>query len=458
MSDRPNLLFIMCDELRWCDVGCYGDAAARTPHMDRLAREGVRIEHAISNAPVCMPARSVVLSGQHARTCTGTANNTALRFTRDADGEKGWCFDYYAPPKKAALPEATLPELLRGAGYHTRAVGKWHVDAWPHEVGFDDYRIPRNHHAHTAQPFTHNGGPEYCPAGFSVEHEADAVCDFLANPGERPWFLYYNISPPHMPLADMPQKYLEMFDPADVARRGNVPAGFEPTPEQRSTYLWDFRQYLAHLPSAAAEGAAATLETLIALYRGATAWVDDTLGRVLAALEKSGAAENTLVVFTSDHGDMLGSHGLMGKANLYEESIRVPMLVRGPGLPRGRVADDGVGSLLDVAPTLLAVAGLDVPDHMHGVDLLPALRGDAALPEHAIIETGGDGVGIRTPDTLLGLRRGDDGRLADRPHKHYDLLSDPLQLQPLDADANALCEQLQAWDAATPWLDRAAPA
>ena len=448
MTPRPNLLYVMCDELRWCEPSCYGGPVP-TPNLDALVARGVRVEHAVSNAPVCMPARSVVLSGQHARTCTGHANNTALRFARDADGSIGWCFDAYAPPVKCGFPNATLPELLRDAGYRTRAVGKWHVDAWPHDLGFDSYLIPRNHHAHTAQPFCEDGGPEFAPAGFSVDYEADRVRGFLAGDHDRPWFLYYNVSPPHMPLADMPERYLTMFDPADVELRPNVPAGFGPSADMTATYLWDYRHYLNHMPHAKRSAEGVGLRELIALYRGATAWVDDTLGRVLEAVPG-----DTLVVFTSDHGDLLGSHGRMGKATLDEESYRVPMVLAGPDLPAGRVADDGVASLLDVAPTLLSAAGVEVPGHMQGIDLLPALRGEASLPDAAVVETGGDGTGVRTATHLYALPR--DGRsLGGTPHRFHDLRDDPHQLARRDDAAVAadLDARLRAWDAATPWLD-----
>ncbi len=454
-AKRPNLLYIMCDELRWSEVGCYGHERARTPHMDAFAVEGTRVEHAVSNSPVCMAARSIVLSGQHARTCAGSAGNPCLKWRRDGDGEHGWLFDNYAPPQKVGFNDPTLPQLLQRAGYHTRAVGKWHVDAWPHDLGFDDYLIPRNHHAHTAQPFTENGGPEFCPSGFSVDYEADRVCDFFNTDvaGDEPWFLYYNISPPHMPLADMPEKYLSMFNPADAILRPNVLEGWEPTEAMRLTYLWDYRHYFNKMPHATKlphEGFG--LRELTALYWGATAWVDDVLGRVLQSLDDAGHADDTLVVFTSDHGDILGSHGRMGKSTLHEESYRIPFLARGPGVAGGRVLDDGVASLVDIAPTFLAAAGADIPGHLHGVNLLPALAGDAALPSHAIIETAPDGTGVRTPTHVYGLER-DGQTLTDNAHRFHDLTDDPHQLGRCEDDAVAanLDNIVREWDARTPW-------
>ena len=464
---RPtNLLLIVCDELRWCELGCYGHPSVRTPNLDALAASGTRVETAVSNAPVCLPARSVMLSGQHARTCIGRAGNTALRFERDADGSRGWLFDAYAPPRspggRRVMPEATLPELLRAGGYHTRCVGKWHVDAWPDELGFERYLIPRTHHANSGQLYTEGGGPEFSPPGFGVEFEAGEVCRFLddapAESGGRPWFLYYNICPPHMPLADMPERYLTMYDPAAVRLRPNVPVPFDDAAhaETYKSYLWDYRHYLCHMPHADRLPDDFDLAALTALYWGATTWVDDAVGRVLAALDAAGLAENTLVLFTSDHGDLLGSHGLLGKGTLHEESCRVPMLLRGPGVAAGAVASGGVASLVDLAPTLLDAAGLGLPPHLHGASLLPAVRGGAALPGAAVIETEGDGTGLRTATHLYGLPR--DGRaLGAAPRRFYDLAADPDQLAPPSAaDASEVAAdldaRLRAWDAATPWL------
>jgi choline-sulfatase len=460
MADRPNLLVILCDELRWAEVGCYGHPVVRTPNLDALAQEGMRCETAISNAPVCVAARSVVLSGQYARSCTGTPNNTALRFNADDRSRSGWLFEAYAPPTRVAFPNATLPELLRDAGYHTRTIGKWHVDAWPHHLGFDHYVIPRAHHAHSAQLFTENGGPEFCPPGFSVDFEAERFEQFVSNEqSARPWFCYYNISPPHMPLADMPERYLTMYDPADVVLRANVPQPFDDAAHADTfrTYRWDYRHYLNRMPHADELPEGFGLRELTALYYGAITWVDDTVGRILAALEATGQADDTLVVFTSDHGDNFGSHGLFGKSHLIDESCRIPMLFRGPGVSKG-VATRAVPSLVDLAATLLTAAGCDVPGHLQGTALDGMLAGGQG-PSHAIIETTPDGCGIRTPTHLLG-RPWDGGMrrrtLAAPPHRFHDVRADPLQLETCQdlATLRSLDTTLSQWNTVTPWMAR----
>ena len=464
---NPNLLLIVCDEMRWCELGCYGHDVVRSPRLDRLAADGVRVQHMVSNAPVCLPARSVILSGQHARTCIGREGNTALQFRRDHDGSRGWCFDVYAPPRPPAgqrrrvLPGPTLPELLRDGGYRTRCIGKWHVDAWPDEVGYDDWLICRTHHANSGQLYTHNGGPEFSPPGFGPDFEADRAAAAIAGDGSaadgRPWFCHLNLGPPHMPLADMPDRYLDLYEPAGIPLRANVPQPFdnEKHLETYKTYRWDYRHYLAHMPHAERLPDGFDIHALTALYWGAVTWIDDVVGRVLDALDASGQADETLVLFTSDHGDMLGSHGRFGKSSLYEESVRVPLIARGPGLPRGGVPSDGVASLVDLTPTLLEAAGLDRPEAMQGESLWPMLRGEAAGPEAAFIESVDDGIGIRTPRHLYGLRRDGEG-LADRPHHFDDLAENPFQDEAVPqphspGQAERLDRLLRGWDDQTPW-------
>jgi choline-sulfatase len=427
----------------------------------------------VSNAPVCLPARSVILSGQYARTCIGRTGNTALRCQRELDGSHGWCFDTYAPPRPAAgrprrvLPDLTLPELLRRAGYHTRCLGKWHVDAWPDEVGYDDWLICRTHHANSGQLYTHNGGPEFSPQGFGPDFEADRAAAFFADqsahPGRRPWFCHLNLGPPHMPLADMPDPYLDLYEPGEIRLRENVPQPFDDAKhaETYKTYRWDYRHYLAHLPHADELPEGFNIRALTALYWGAVTWIDDVVGRIVDALEQSGQAEDTLIFFTSDHGDMLGSHDRFGKSSLYEESIRVPLIARGPGLRRGTVASDGVASLVDLAPTLLSAAGIDRPDRMQGRSLLPMLRGEAEGPEAAFIETEHDGIGVRTGRYLYGMTSARD---TSRPATQFacDLEKDPHQLSvttdgELIGDAEALAERLRVWDSRTPWAEPLTP-
>ncbi len=476
---HPNIILCTCDQLRAFEVGCYGNPLIRTPHLDRLAAEGVRFETAVTTFPVCMAARSVLLSGQYNRTCTDGVGNVALP---QDDGRI--YFPQYPHAGRPHLRDTTLPEILRGLGYHTAVIGKWHIHTWSYDIGFDYYLIPRMNHAHTGQHFTENGGPEFVPDRYSVDFEADRVEAFLARQAQakRPFFLYYNISPPHCPLSDAPEKYTRMYSPDEIPIRPNVDLARR-LPDQDhwfKVYRWDYRYYNFHLPYTEELPQDFTLRRVIAEYYGLTTWVDDVVGRMLAALDAHGLAENTIVIFTSDHGDYLGNHGRVQKGDLHEESVRIPLIVRVPpstlfptvGIDGTRSAQPGggrgtcgrvarqVAGLVDIAPTLLDLVGAAIPPHMHGRSLASILAGEpfAAPADFAIIETG-RGVGIRTPTHLYGLPFVDGTRrLADAAHYFWDVEHDPYQLRNLagtqeQADvARALDRQLRVWDVRTPWM------
>jgi choline-sulfatase len=216
---QPNIIVCMCDQLRAFEVHCYGNEIIQTPNIDRLAAEGIRFDIAVTNNPLCMPARSIVLTGQYSRTCCGQLNNTYSPLTFG-----GWIMPEYPMRDRPHLKDPTLPEILRSNGYHTVAIGKWHIHSWPHDVGFDYYLIPRVTHCHVGQSFTENGGPEFVPEGFSVDFEAKKVGEFLKDQknSERPFFLYYNISPPHLPFFDIPDRYKNMYRPEDMQIRENA--------------------------------------------------------------------------------------------------------------------------------------------------------------------------------------------------------------------------------------------
>ncbi|MBI2298228.1 MAG: sulfatase-like hydrolase/transferase [Armatimonadetes bacterium] len=452
MERRPNVVLCLCDQHRAFETGCYGNTVIRTPHLDRLAAEGVRFETAVTNAPVCMAARSVVLSGQYNRTCTGGVTNVAFQ---GRPGEHS--MPEYPERGRPHLPDPTLPELLRAQGYRTAAIGKWHIHSWPDEVGFDDFVVPRVHHCHSGQSFTRNGGPEFVPPGWSVDFEVDEVEQLLAarSGDSEPFFLYYNLSPPHCPVADMPDEYLTMYAPDEIPLRPNVDLS-QPLPNQDywfKVYRYDFRHYMLHLPYADQLPDGYDLRWLIAEYYGMTTWMDAAVGRMLDALDRHGLAENTVVLFTSDHGDNLGSLGRVQKMSANEESIRVPMLLRYPAGLAPAVAREGVPSLVDVAPTLLELAGVDVPPHMAGQSLLPAARGGRLERDHAFIEIG-KSLAVRTPERLCCLGRDASGDLAPQPSELFDLAADPYELRNLAAedDGGELVERLHAWDRATPWM------
>jgi choline-sulfatase len=406
-----------------------------------------------------MAARSVLLSGQYNRTCTGGCSNFVFK------SEAGKCilpeYPFFGRPH---LKSPTLAEILRSYNYHTSVIGKWHIHSWPDDIGFDEYLIPRVHHCHTGQSFTENGGQEFVPPGYSVDYESERVETFLENQRDKnnPFFLYYNISVPHCPLADAPEKFRAMYKPEDIPLRANVDIN-KPLKDQDywfKIYRYDFRYYDLHLPYTEKLPDGYSLRHLIAEYYGMTTWMDTAVGKMLNALEKSGLADDTIVVFTSDHGDNLGSNGLVQKGGPNEESVRIPLIISQPESGIKKAVDKThVASLVDLAPTLLSLIDVEIPSHFHGRDMSAICAGKQSdIDNHAFIETGG-GAAIRTPEYLYHLPfSGQNHDLAGKPDQFYDLTEDPYQLHNLAGEnvtgevAKELDTKLREWNTKIPWM------
>ena len=455
---QPNVVVCLCDQLRAFEAGCYGNPVIRTPHIDRLAREGVRFDVAVTNDPVCMPARSSLLTGQYARTCTGRLHNYE---ERDAHGRA--TMPEYPVRERAELTAPTLPEQFRSMGYDTALVGKWHLHPAPDLVGFDVSVFPRNHHRYTGQTFVRNAGNEERVDGFSADFETERLNEFLGSRSGRPFFLYYNISPPHMPLLDIPERYRTLYSPESIPLRPNVYVDGKEAYDEHwfKIYLWDFLYYQENEPTTTELPEGFDLRRLLALYYGATAWTDHLAGRLMRSLQTAGVAENTVVVFLSDHGDNLGSHHRFNKDLLIEESIRIPMIFHAPGLWGPRVNDTQVAQIIDVMPTLLDLCGAETPPTVQGRSLARMVTaGDEAPGDRdAFIETAEGLIGLRTPTHMYGMRLGDDLRtIEDERYSFHDLRDDPyeqvnLARTDVQADtAGMLRQRLRQWNARTPWL------
>ncbi len=458
-NKKPNIILCMCDQLRSSALGCYGNEYARTPNMDRMAREGARFDLAVSPNPVCTPARSATLTGQYSRTCAGMLGNVHRN---------------PANPERERLLDPTLPEILADHGYHTELIGKWHIGPGPSLIGFDRAVYPKVAHRYYDQTYFTHEGDSFEVGEFGPEWEMNRVRKFLREQSGRddPFFLFYNISLPHQPIGrgHMPERYVNMFDPDEVPIRPNAIRDGEPSHDRfwfniytSADFFWN------HLEDKEQDPADIVaddfdLRDLAALYYGATTCVDDLVGELMDSLAANGLDEDTIVVFVSDHGDNLGSHGLFNKNSLIEEAIRVPFIVRDPGRASVDNTDDLV-SLIDAAPTLLDAIDAPVPDHMQGRSLQPLLDGEADLAERseAFIETG-PMIGIRTRTHLYGLPFEEDGRcVTEGDEWFFDLRSDPYELNNLAETAEQeerrreLRERLLNWDARTPWLDAPEP-
>ncbi len=453
MPDRPNILLIVCDQLRPFELGCYGHPTCNTPHLDRLAQQGQRFETCISNNPVCTPARAILVSGQYSRTCAGMMGN-------------------WGPPdrQRNRFPDPTLPEVFSAHGYKPYHLGKWHIHDHPRLLGFSNHPAPGD------EP---NGYRGYFPHAADRDDKqpfwpADEIALFDAfldeAPRDEPWFCFHNIHLPHGPWYGIDEKWTQMYGRDDVRLRPNVPAA--PMSEHDRKWFdifWGAKKRgidNVPLPPGTGEGGEFDIVDAYRLYYGMISRADDQVGHILRQLEAKGLAENTIVIFTADHGENLRSHYLYNKETMNEESVRVPLIVRGPDLPAGEVNEQQIMSLVDLPATMLALAGVEKPGHFQGVDRAAVVRGEAEMigENAAYIEGMQDDIAIRTPTHSYVIKM--EGNWQNTPprtikcdfHAMYDLRHDPYQLHNLshrsspNAGARELRDRLLAWNDATPWL------
>jgi arylsulfatase A-like enzyme len=365
-SSRPNLLLIHSDQHRADCLGAAGHPLLRTPHLDCLAREGVRFTHAFTPSPVCTPARNSLFYGCWPSSHLAVAN---------ADTEA---------PRPAREGLRTWSESLRDAGYRLGYVGKWGVSAHksPLDVGFAEY-VPEKAYdgwraAQGLPPVPRTNGffgetdPYAAPDQSRPAWGADEAIRMLEEAAQRgeSFAVCWSPSEPHHPCTP-PEPYASLYSPSDIAPWPNFPDALDGKPhvQRRMRQTWGMDGWTWD-----------DWSPLVACYYGTLALLDAQIGRVLDALDRLGLAENTLVVYTCDHGDLLGAHGLFDKHYcFYEEIARVPLLVRWPGRVArpGSVVDAFVCNEIDLAATICKAAGVPVPDGFQGRSLTALLEGIA---------------------------------------------------------------------------------
>jgi arylsulfatase A-like enzyme len=449
-TTRPHILFVFADQLRSMDLGCYG-GQVHTPNMDRLAREGVLFSRAFSTAPVCSPFRAMLMTGNFPMKNGMVYNDHFLR-----------------------NPTPCFAEACATAGYQTGYIGKWHIDGRGREAyipperrrGFDFWRTLECTHNYHHSPYYHQD--ETRPRvwkGYDAIAQTEAACGFIREKQNAgPFCLFLSWGPPHDPYI-APPEYMRRFKSKPLTLRPNVddfaaaekmwkesdtalPARYAPVREtfhrklmdrsNRAVYEW-YRGYFA------------AIETL-----------DDCLGRLLQTLETTGLLDRTLIVFTSDHGDNLGSHRQYGKQLPYEESISIPFLARYPAKIPAGTRTDALLAPVDMMPTVLSLADVPCPA-VDGKNVSGAAIGrDAGVQDAVLIMkttwvstnwiSNGNGPwrGVRTARYTYA-RRSDTGK----PWMLFDNETDPYQMDNLVAQPAyaALVAQL---DARTTALLRAA--
>ncbi|MGH7504078.1 MAG: sulfatase family protein [Longimicrobiales bacterium] len=364
----PNILFIMTDDQRQDAMSAYGNPVLGTPNMDRIAAGGARFTESFVTNSLCAPSRASLLTGLYSH-AHGVITNG------------GGPLYYNQPGLREEQP--TFPQLLRAAGYHTALVGKWHVRSGP--SGFDQWVIfPSQGLYHDPDLLAATGDTPREQAvhvrmrGHADDVAGDLALEYLRNrPADRPFCLLYQFKSPHrawQPAA----RFADAFADVDIPLPRTYEDRLDPealrNAEMAIADMPDFRERGVD-PSLPVEvRKRMNLEQLVKNYYRVLLSVDENVGRVLDELDTQGIAEDTIVVYTSDNGFFLGEHGLFDKRLMYEESIAVPLLIRYPARFAPRVEDQHIVLNVDVAPTLLELAGSPVPDWMHGHSLVPLLE------------------------------------------------------------------------------------
>lgn len=400
-------------------MGVSGNPDVQSPHIDRLAREGVLFKRTYANVPVCCPARAILLTGTYPHVNGMIANDLRLRES-----------------------EVTLAEILRDAGYRTGFVGKWHLDGGPREPGFvppgprrqgfDFWAAYQCHHQHFL-PYYFRDTPEMILVPkFEAEASTDFAVEFIKGQGrEKPFFLMVQMGPPHDPYG-APDEYMRRYDPAQLT----PPKNWQPNSENRPAAPGIPAKYRRPDSPRATYVKTGGKEEIAAYYAAITA-IDDQVGRLLQTLRETGQDENTIILFTSDHGDMLGSHGLRRKRKPHEESAGVPGIIRWPArIPQNRVVDT-LFSHIDMPATLLGLAGIPVPARMQGADLSRVALGETTAGPAAVllqIFVPYKPDGIMQPWRGLITARYTYARYKNAPWVLFDNQRDPAQLTNLAND------------------------
>jgi len=444
-NDRPNILFIMSDDHAAHAIGAYGGRLAEldpTPNIDRLAREGARLTNVFCTNSICVPSRATIMTGQYSHTNGVRTLNGGL------------------PPERQ-----TLALLMKEAGYETAMVGKWHLKYEP--ATFDYYCVLPGQGSYF-NPIFRVRGPKEWPentwraSGYDSKHSSDAIADLSLKwlksrkQKDKPFFLMHHFKAPHDNFENA-ERYDWLYEDVDIPepdslrnRGGHGPAGrplygtsVGPRNQRRNMGHHMFVE--GDLPSEPYTRVA--YQRYLKKFLRSVKGVDDNIGRLLEYLEKTGQLDDTLIVYTADQGFMLGEHDYIDKRWMYEESLRMPFIVRYPKWIRSGTVADAMINNADFAPTLLAMAGVAVPKEMQGRSFLPILQGKPTPDDwptgtyyrywmHMAHHDNPAHFGIRTMEHKLiffyGLPLDAKGAVKQPTPPHwelYDLREDPREMQ-----------------------------
>lgn len=418
----PNVLFIFSDDQRADAMGCAGNPYIKTPHIDALAEKGMRFENAYimgGHIPaICAPSRAMLLSGK----------SLFNVYDRLDDIE-------------------TMPMWFRENDYVTFGTGKWHNESSAFEAAFqygtNVFLGGMMDHFSIACRDMGSDGRLSAPQmkGFSTDIFAGSAIDFLndyaSGSRKKPFFCYVSFTAPHDPYSPR-EDYIDMYRHDALPLPGNFmplhPFEFD------SQQLTIRDENLSPWPRNAE-----TIRAILADYYGLITHMDDTIGEIIQVLTERGLYDNTIIVFSSDNGMAVGSHGLLGKQNLYEHSMKVPLIIKGPGIPEGAVTDALV-YLFDLYPTLAELCGLPMPENIDGLSLVPVISGHSQKVRSSLFTA--------YRHTARAVRT-KEWKLIRYPTRDYsqlfNLVNDPLELNNLAGEAiyqekyNELIQLMQQW-------------
>lgn len=359
---RPNVVLVLCDDIRWDALSCAGHPYLKTPNIDALAAEGLYFENMFCTTSLCSPSRASILSGLYAH-AHGVTNN----FT-----------DY---------PEdlESFPRRLQDTGYSTAYIGKWHMGEQSDEPrpGFDHFVTHKGQGSYFDTEFNFNGQDRRVVPGYYTTVVTDMAIDWIGEQSEKPFLLVLGHKAPHSFYFPEP-KYEDAFDDVEV----NYPhsafkLGDKPEWMTKRLYTWHgiygpLFEWRKDFPNDKAEGVLHFAD-MVRAYWGTILSVDDSVGRLVAHLRERDELDNTMFIFMGDNGLLEGEHGMVDKRTAHEPSIRIPMIIRYPGLtPEGPKRVAGQVLTVDVAPTIVDVCRAEPMQNIHGRSIRPLVSGDAA--------------------------------------------------------------------------------
>jgi len=359
LTGKPNIIFILIDDMRWDAMSCVGHPFLRTPNIDRIAKNGILFTNAFVTISLCSPARATFMTGAY-------AHNHGVRINEQSDPDPAY---------------PIFPKLLQSAGYETAYVGKWHMKLSGEPRDGFDYWLSFRGQGRYNGPKLNENGRQFRAKGYMTDLLTRYAVDFLKRPRTKPFCLCLAHKAAHWPFTPAGRhknlfKDLQLPKPAnfqdDLAdkpewMRAGVVRGHSKTDRAKNKYK--------PVPSALEPGRfnPRNKDTLN-WYRSLVA-VDESVGAVLDTLDKLGIADNTVVIFAGDNGFLLGEHRQLDKRVAFEESIRIPLLISGPFIAKPGSTNDRMVLDIDVAPTVLEIAGVNKPKTVQGRSLKPLLAG-----------------------------------------------------------------------------------